>query len=46
MSYDSSYKEDLSKIEEEVAAEIDAAEKFAKESPEPEPATVLENIFA
>lgn len=46
MSYDSSYEEDLNKIEEEIAAEIDAAEKFAKESPEPEPATVLENVFA
>ena len=29
-----------------VAAEMDAAEKFAEESPEPDPAHVMDNVFA
>jgi pyruvate dehydrogenase E1 component alpha subunit len=30
----------------EVTAEMDAAEKFAEESPEPDPARVMDNVFA
>lgn len=38
-------EDELKKIEEEVIVQMDAAEKFALESPEPDPATVMDNVF-
>jgi pyruvate dehydrogenase E1 component alpha subunit len=39
-------EKDIEAIEAEAQAEVDAAEKFARESPDPDPARVMEDVFA
>jgi 2-oxoisovalerate dehydrogenase E1 component len=38
--------EDLAAVDDEVARRVAAAEKFAVDSPEPDPSTVLDNVFS
>ena len=40
------YAEDIAKLDQEALAIVDEAEKFAKDSPFPDPETALENIYA
>jgi len=38
-------REQLDRIDAAVAAEMEAALKFAEESPEPDPSRVMDNVF-